>query len=197
MDLLNSIKTVERCQRNFDLTQPVPENHIKFILDAATSMPTRQNRIHYNITVVNDTELTRDIYTNIAFDKDDRDHDLRNGQTYAPLLLIFGTDSEMLNNEKYSYRKYDVPMSVGLASGAAAIAASSLGYVTGFCKCFNEDLLEQWILKTYNKKSIEPRLMLGIGKPNTKFDRTECVIDDEVVYTAGSMGDKDIEIFRK
>ena len=197
MKIKRITETVQRCQRNYDLTEAIPREHQDYIIHCATQMPTRQQRIHYNITVVDDVALTREVYARYAYDKDDRDHDLRNGQTYAPLLLIFGTDSKMHSDPKYSYRQYDIPMSIGLSAGAAAMAAVELGYVTGFCKCFDEPQLEQWIESTYGRQCRDPRLMLGIGRSNDRFDRTECVIDDKVVYTASSMGDKEIEIIRR
>ena len=194
-DMVRLARTVERCQRNFDHTKRIPNRHVKYILNCATSMPTKQQQNFYNITVVEEEPLAREFYTTCTT-PDENYHEgdeWRNSQTYAPLVLIYSTYKKYDGYEPYN----DIAMSIGLSSGAAALAAANLGYKTGFCKCIHEHLTNDFIWDHFRKTVWDPSLAVGIGHPLEGFDRTEGVLDGEVKYHAESDGDKEIKIFRR
>ena len=43
MNPIATAKIAERCQRNWDYSRPIPQEHIDIIVGAATTMPTKQN----------------------------------------------------------------------------------------------------------------------------------------------------------
>ena len=193
-DMVRLARTVERCQRNFDHTKRIPNKHVKYILNCATSMPTKQQQNFYNITVIEEEPLAREFYTTCAIDVNNpAGEEWRNSQTYAPLVLLYSTYPKYNRYEPYN----DIAMSMGLSSGAAALAAANLGYKTGFCKCIDEHRTNAFVWNHFRKKIWDATLAVGIGHPLEGFDRTEGVLDGEVKYHAGSDGDKEIKIFRR
>ena len=185
-------KKVNPCQRNFDLTQSIPQEHIDYILQAATSMPTKDNSNSYEIIVFTKEEHTRKLL-DTAFDYVDMQGKKRalycNGQVYSRCTILF---SRPKNNDKKSSDESD--MMIGIASASAALAAAELGYATGFCKCIHNKTINKF------KKSIgleyvsNPRLMLGIGIPNKNFDRHDIVIDNKSVNRKEARPEKNISI---
>ena len=187
-------RIVERCQRNFDWSKPIPNKDVKYILNVATSMPTKQQLDFYNITVIESEPLAREFYTTCTIPDECyyEGDEWRNSQTYAPLLLLYSTWPKY---ERYEPQN-DIAMSMGISSSAAALAAANLGYKTGFCKCIDSRLAEEFVKKYFRKNVWDPTLAIGIGHPLEGFDRTDGVVDGEVVYNAETYGDKDIKIFR-
>ena len=193
-DMVRLARIVERCQRNFDWSKPIPNKDVKYILNVATSMPTKQQLDFYNITVIESEPLAREFYTTCTIpDECYYEGDEWRNQTYAPLVLLYSTYPKYNRYEPYN----DIAMSMGLSSGAAALAAANLGYKTGFCKCIDEHRTNAFVWNHFHKKIWDPTLAVGIGHPLEGFDRTEGVLDGEVKYHAGSDGDKEIKIFRR
>jgi len=188
-DMLNLAKTVERCQRNFDWSKPLPNKHVKYILDVATCMPTKQNQKYYNVSAIESEPLAREFYVVCCEDDGVK---YRNSQVYAPLLLIWSCAPGFYKHDPYN----DISMSCGISSSAAALTAASLGYKTGFCKCINDELTEEFFMKHFGRQIRDPMVALGIGHPLEGFDRTECVLDGKVVNHAHSCGDKKIMSYR-
>tara|TARA_B100001057_G_scaffold53610_5_gene47630 strand:- start:19273 stop:19749 length:477 start_codon:yes stop_codon:yes gene_type:complete len=153
-------------------------------------MPTKQQQNFYNITVIEEEPLAREFYTTCSIADGE---EWRNSQTYAPLVLLYSTYPKYNRYEPYN----DIAMSIGLSSGAAALAAANLGYKTGFCKCIDEHLTNAFVWDHFRKKVWDPTLAVGIGHSLEGFDRTEGVLDGEVKYQAESNGDKEIKIFRR
>ena len=189
-DMVELAKIVERCQRNFDWSKPVPNKDVKYILNVATSMPTKQQEEFYNITVIEDESLAREFYEVCSVAEGD---DWRNSQTYAPLLLLYSTYPKYNGYEPYN----DIAMSIGISASAAVLAAANLGYKTGFCKCIDDKLTMQFVKKHFRKKIWDPTLAIGIGHPLEGVDRRHGILDGEIVYRAETCGDKDIKIFRR
>ena len=194
-DMVKLAKIAERCQRNFDFSKPVPNKSVKYILNVATSMPTKQQQEFYNITVIEEERLAREFYTTCTIPDECyyEGDEWRNSQTYAPLVLLYATSDKY---ERYE-PKNDIYMSMGISASAASLAAVNLGYKTGFCKCIDSELAEQFVQKHFYKRVNNPTLALGIGLPLEGYDRSDGVVDGKVVYRAGSDGDKNISIFRR
>ena len=131
-DMIELANTIEKCQRNFDWSKPLPNKHVKKILNVASSMPTKQQLQYYHITAIENEALAREFYTTCT-QSDGTPY--ANSQTYAPLLLIWTCNKNYKDHAPYT----DVHMSVGISSAAAALTSASLGYKTGFCKCIEKE----------------------------------------------------------
>lgn len=221
------VQRVRDCQRNFDLDHRIPQEHQDYIIECATSMPTRYARPHYNITVITDPEHTRFMYNEVAVDLSDeidtegielpngQTNEIgnlkpnldfegkvccykRNGQTNAPLLLVFGVTEEFqVGGSQPPHRRKDVMQSLMLGSAGAAMAAVELGYYTGFCRCFKEDVLSKFLIEHTDCTKPDPRLLLGIGMPHPGgFSRGVSVLDGKAVYKADEMGKASIPVHR-
>lgn len=181
-------ETVERCQRNYDITQLLPKEHVDYILSVCTTMPSKNNKNLYRLLAIQNTSISKKIYVKGAWAAGDPKskevpNQYRNGQVYAPLLLIW--DGSICPEDRNS--REDHLMAVGISSGAAALAAAELGYKTGFCVCFEEKKVEGVLNKHIGQTlNLKITLMLGIGLPDSRFDRKECVLNDKVVYACGS-----------
>jgi len=181
-------ETAERCQRNYDITQLLPKEHVDYILSVCTTMPSKNNKNLYRLLAIQNTSISKKIYIKGAWAAGDLKlkevpNQYRNGQVYAPLLLIW--DGSICPEGRNS--REDHLMAVGISSGAAALAAAELGYKTGFCVCFEEKKVEGVLNKHIGQTlNLKITLMLGIGLPDSRFDRKECVLNDKVVYTCGS-----------
>ena len=91
----------------------------------------------------------------------------------------------------------DTIMSIGIASGAAALAGAEKGYSTGFCKCFQgnaiKKILQPYTGKIYKKTRI--RLLLGIGLPDPNLDTRNIGINGEYCGTKHPKGFANIKSF--
>lgn len=201
INIFNAVKTAERCQRNWDHSKPVLEEDIQKIVEVATTMPTKNNRNYYDLVVSTNPEFNRTCYKyavdpiNAHF-KNKEIH--RNTQVDAPLLLMWKTTNlnDIDNPFNNSYQE-DFHVSVGISSGAAVLTANQLGYRTGYCQCFDIDSLIVTLDKKFNlsivNNAFSSVLTVGIGYPDSNFERTQCVIDGKLGYTAESVN-KTIDI---
>ncbi len=208
LNLTEAVKTAERCQRNWDHSKPVSEEDVKKIVEVATTMPTKQNRLFYELIVSTNPKFNRTCYEysidpNNEHFKDRKVH--RNTQVDAPLLLMWRTTDqtkvEATDHFKDRYEKNFI-MSIGISSGAAVLTANSLGYRTGYCQCFEiKDLFKKlendFNLPQNNNAPFQEGLIVGIGNPNSNYNRVDCVIDDKHGYTAETINKKVNTIYVK
>ena len=190
------------CQRNWDLSEEIPQEHVDLIVEAVTQSPTRQNIPFYNVDVVTDRSLINSIHNNSAFfkikpgmelseyshavvrgsdvEKDEEGVITKtNPQVLAPLLLVFSANEETYydnqlrhgkdSTERVKWEK-DVSLSIGVASGFAKLISTQLGYVSGFCACYGEEI-DKLIGSSV-------RLFLGIGNPDKNKKYTESHIEE-------------------
>lgn len=195
MNILNLAQTAERCQRNWEYTT-IPQNHIDEIVNVCTTMPTKNNISYYNLYVSTDLDFNKSVY-DISVNPYDEGTIKRNSQVNAPLLLIWTnnstiTDSLFQKVDDPSIIDRDISMSVGISSGAAALAAVNLGYKTGFCKCFIQDSLIE-LLDSKFDNAHEPFLMLGIGLPDESYERNQVIQNNKVINTIET-SDKTIKV---
>ena len=191
MNLLNYAKIIEPCQRNWDEQFIIPEEHIKYILDVCTTVPTKQNINVYSLVVITNRQVMSSIFKKAAYDHSPKSRTyMRNSQVNANALFIWTEGTEKAEDQS------DIDIAIGISSGAAALAAAELGYKTGFCKCYMNTVLQKILAKNKVKRHNNSYLMLGIGKPNEKFDKRTPVINGKPQMPQDAQGDKDILIRR-
>ena len=179
-------KLTAHTQRNWDVSVPFPQPHTKKIVDFATNIPTKNGINYFDLIIVTDDTIKRELY-DCTDGYSTIEGEKRNSQILAPLVLVWvnrfqkalgenyavrGPTDEYQNDEgrlkKNSGGHYDflteqlVSMHVGISSAYANIMAGSIGYKTGFCKCFSDHPKMMHTLGV--DKRVE--LMLGIGEAN-------------------------------
>jgi len=157
----DSIISSQHCQRNWDLSKEMPQEHIDLLVQAATQCPSKQNLAHYKLHVITNREIIKKIYPDC---RDKRNMIRTNPQVLANLLFIF----EQLIHTTPMYEegttnptlllKKDKDMSIGIASGYVALVANMLGYRTGFCACLQQNSIMETLGMTNR-----PQLLLGVG----------------------------------
>ena len=192
MDLTTTAENAERCQRNWDYERPVSQEHVDTIVHVATTMPTKNNRKYYELLVSTNQDFNRMCYThavdprNLHFQNKEIH---RNTQVVAPLLLIWRpVDLDSVDNPFRDDYRDDFLISTGISSGAAVLAANSLGYRTGYCTCFDtnelyESMQDQFGVQHYDR-TFRKILTVGIGHPHPDFSRRDCVLDGVHGFTA-------------
>jgi len=189
MKLLNYAKQVVPCQRNWNEKFIMPSQHIDYIVDVATTMPSKNQQEVYELYVITNRNLINKIFE-VSYHVDDtgaeKQYGIRrqNSQVRANLLLLW-TDGPIKEE------KIVDTLAIGISSGAAALAGAELGYKTGFCACFNYKEINR-ILGT--EKNV--RLSLGIGHPNENYNTRQIAIDNKHTEWRTSHGDKKIPIHR-
>jgi nitroreductase len=171
----------EHCQRNWDHEFIFPEDDLDALIKVATTMPTKQNRDYYKLIVSTDRLFNKKIYS-LADDPENPDTPERNSQVNANVLFLYinNKDFKNKNNMFKDDHDYNTSMSVGISSGALALAAAQMDYRIGFCQCF----LNSEIKKELEKKNIilDPKenvfLLVGVGKPNNDFPWFSLVNDE-------------------
>jgi len=159
---------VSHCQRNWIEWEKIPEEHVNYIIEACTDMPTKQQKDVYSLVAITDRKIIMELFETAYEEKDYARTFKRNTQVLANLLLVWipsnGTD---LGHDTYGQ---SLGIAVGMSAAAAALAGAELGYRTGYCRCIDEEkskkILESYIGKIEKE---EIPLMLGIGIPDEKF----------------------------
>lgn len=190
MNILNYAKSVEPCQRNWDEDFIIPQDHIDYIINVCTTMPTKQNVNAYTLIVVTDRKVINNLFLS-AYEPEIEETHKGNGQVRANCVFLW------INGEEEVHLTNDLYINIGISSGAAALAAAELGYKTGFCKCFQKPEIISAIENYYEPiKEKRPLLMLGFGIPNENFPRTMCVDNNVPIRNKPSKGKKDIKIIK-
>lgn len=182
-NLIEAARKAEHCQRNWDKTFVVPDQDVDALVKVATTMPSKQNRTYFGLIVSTDPELNRFIYNN-SIDQQNPDTFDRNSQSDANMLFLYvesrdiGTNA--INHHKENH-KINLKTSVGISSGALALAATQLDYRVGFCQCY----LNNVILDEIRKRGVELpeefggiELIVGVGKRNSDHHWTTVLNDN-------------------
>lgn len=179
----NFIVDTQRCQRNWDLSATIPQDHIDLLVTAATQSPSKQNISYYKTHFITNRQLIESIYWQTpALNRTNTYVKRYNPQVLANLLIVFerknaseiesvGATRNAELNMYWSgsatdttlnsiHAETDIAISIGLAY--AIITANSLGYKTGPCRCFH-----QTEVATILGLTGYPLVMLGIGVPNS------------------------------
>jgi len=198
MSVLEFAKKVNPCQRNWLENETIPQEDIDYIIEASTSMPTKQALPYYSLAYTTDRKTINSIF-DVANNPNDSETLRKNAQVRANLLMIWfdNQDYDSSTTMKTQEAIDDTIMSIGIASGAAALAGAEKGYSTGFCKCFQETaikkILQPYTGKIYKKTRI--RLLLGIGLPDPNLDTRNIGINGEYCGTKHPKGFANIKSF--
>ena len=148
--ILEKIQIAKKCQRNWNTT-PVLLEHVDFFKSVLENVPKKQGRIFYKALFIENIDLINKLYYNARDEGCDYAH---NAQVNAPLLIIFVPYDcdylEKVSNDVLSdfnkvidedttfpYNEVDVSTSIGIHIGMLSLAATQIGYSTGFCSCFD------------------------------------------------------------
>lgn len=186
-EIINAIEHSQHCQRNWDLTKTIPEEHINLFIEAVKRAPSKQNIAFYKTHFITNRALIESIASSTRRNSNNKwthDYHVSNGdinsQTLANLLIVFeyyqDYSSPEIHNRNaeakaiyldnsldslFNVLNFDRYSAIGIASGYVALTANMLGYSTGFCACVQSDEIQS-LLKTDNKIL----LLLGVGFSN-------------------------------
>ena len=206
-----AIDVARRCQRNWDYSKSVSDEHIEHWIYLATHAPSKQDESFFDLYVVTDREKIDYLYREHSWGftmlPGLKDWVSRNPQMGANVLFIFNRkmdENDIRNNEKdgsvrdpnASSRWNNAYTSIGIASGIVAFSAAQMGYTIGYGKNFG--FIEQ---PTYSQDvwgevlgiEGENRLTysLGIGYPLEDKQWFESVDNKE--YLVGGPVDYEIK----
>lgn len=178
----------QHCQRNWDLSQTIPQEDLQVLVDSVTQCPSKQNIAYYKAHFITNRDLIQQVYDQTdGFTVTYQPYTTtKNTQVLANLLIVLeATDYENslkissipsngeahqlrmdkeLNEQSASILAHDQQVAVGVAAGYLNLSAALMGYATGCCSCFSPDGVQS-VLGLKNK----PLLLMGIGfnKPGT------------------------------
>lgn len=210
--LTKAIHRSQHCQRNFDLSQQIPEEHLKLLETAITQCPSKQNVAHYKVHMITNREIIEQIVAATPVGKVDKPEELTtNSQLMANLVVVFESYFDMTKEEDkfrndettnlyvngaedqrmYNVLERDANVAVGIAAGYLNLTSSILGYRTGCCQCMDEDK----ICKILNFKG-RPLLAMGIGFNNEGMPRRIHALDPSYVFPTRSKQDIPVNYIR-
>ena len=186
--LRKTIRKSTLTQRCWDLSQTIPEQDLDTIIYSATAAPVKQNYAYFRLHVVTDRTTIEQLYdTTEGFGIRGQPsmRIVKNSQILANTVLVFepyNTGENLdrnLERRKQDIRslQYDQDTAISMAAAYANLTAHSLGYCTGFCACFNP-----YQAQTVLESQLMPKLMLGIGYPDTTRDRCRHHSDPSITY---------------
>lgn len=200
-DIQKAIIKSQHCQRNWDLSKEIPEEHLDILKTSITQSPSLQNVAFYKVHWIQDRETIEKVHScthgapyrktekGILVDpnpkEDDRLYDMGDAtqsQVLANLVVIF---EEYYNVEDYFKEKrienkpkdFDKHVAVGIASGYLNLTANLLGYETGCCISIKHDELKE----TLNMEG-RPLLVMGVGFKQSGVSRRLHHVNPEIKY---------------
>ena len=187
-------KTIRKCQRNWDLSKTIPEEHIQHLAYIAKHAPSKQDEAYFDLVIIKSRNIIDKIHEwSVGFSMfDDTGNplpSLKNPQTAANILFLWFRKIPTTKRNFYQLRwnhdrKHGEPkddldpnrkdnayISIGVSLGVTAWAAAELGYVTGFSKNLGDhNNIKKLLHKLYNKHpKLEPTYSLGIGFPDVNL----------------------------
>ena len=188
--LVSASKTANQCQRNWDRNKKISQLVKYTLINIAIDLPTKQNQAYYHLLVSDNPVYNKNIYK-CSIDEENKGTKDRNSQVDSPLLFIYLKNEYTGDNFKYAghekkdsiqqqqhVHNFNATLSAGISSGAVALAANQLGMRTGFCCCYNTELLKNYLKSIGYTLDSNIITMLGIGYPNTNF-HSNVVLKDE------------------
>jgi nitroreductase len=200
-DIKKAIIKSQHCQRNWDLTKTIPEEHLEILKTSITQSPSLQNVAFYKVHFIQDRntiEAVHDCTHGAPYrvtekgklvdpnPKED-DHlyemgDTTQTQVLANLVVVF---EEYYKPEDYfkekriedSPKEFDKTVAVGIASGYLNLTANLLGYETGCCISIDHNKLKD----TLNMEG-KPLLVMGVGYKDPTRNRRIHQTDSEIKY---------------
>ena len=181
----NAIDIARRCQRNWDFSKTVPQEHIEHWIYLAAHAPSKQDESFFDLYVLTDREKIDYLMHEHSWGftiLPGKDWVVRNPQMGANVLFCFNrkmNETEVRNYDKFgdvrdvnaTSRWDNAYTAIGIASGIIAFSAANMGYSTGYGKNFGykerPDSQKEWG-KVLGIPDSENRLTysLGVGYPN-------------------------------
>jgi len=182
-----AISESQHCQRNWDLTQSIPQEDLDLLVHAVTQCPSKQNIAFYKAHFIQDRDLIEQIHEFTRHNSRHPNYETEtNSQILANLVVVFERNnfvpflsSDIYRNEEteliikgqktaaeIAVLQRDAEMAVGIASGYLNLIAGILGYSTGCCACFQEPKVK----KLLNLEQ-DPILLMGVGFKNPDVHR--------------------------
>ena len=193
----NIIDAIRKCQRNWDLSRDIPQDHIDHFISIAKTAPSKQDESYFNLYVITNKtlilelldftwghtlELIPGLLTGVT----------RNTQMGANSYFLFTAkppiDVREVENTGYNFRKADprrkrnAYLSIGIASALIARSAAELGYKTGFNSNHAYHTEAPWREKLGIGEHEEIVVGLGVGFPQPERERNE---HDETEFLIG------------
>ena len=191
-DITKTVIKSQHCQRNWDLSQEIPAEDLKVLVDCVTQCPSKQNIAFYKAHFITNRETIQAIYDNTdGFTINYNPHQTtKNTQCLANLLVVFEkhdyTQDQNLSdggiprtdqtlqimrdgapNQLTTWvMERDSQLAVGVAAGYLNLSASLMGYATGCCTCFYPEGVQEVL-------GIDgtPLLLMGIGFSDANTNR--------------------------
>jgi hypothetical protein len=176
------IDTIRRCQRNWDHSRIISEEHIDHWIYIATHAPAKQDESYFNLYVIKNRQkidylLNYTYCHNLEVAPGNMKGLIRNPQMGANVYFLFTSKTPPVNRQIhangvfYDQTGKDLSevtmnghMAIGAASGLVAQSAASLGYKTGFNVCHGQkDSTESEIWKSELGISKDEKITLGLG----------------------------------
>ncbi len=187
-------------QRNWDLSKPIPDEHLQFFKQVVYESPRQENNTYYNVHFITNRELIEKIYDNSEGsgpasshpawgNSTPRDDDMKEPQVLSNLLVIFeenidhGQLTGYMDDVGESLREEierDKFLAMGNAAGMLVAYAIQLGYKTGYNICLNDEnrMTIEHIMELDNK----PSYMVSIGHGNEGVDHKRHHKDHSIKY---------------
>jgi hypothetical protein len=189
-DITKTIIKSQHCQRNWDLSQEIPSEDLKVLVDCVTQCPSKQNIAFYKAHFITNRETIQAIYDHtdgftVNYDPYET---TKNTQCLANLLVVFEkhdytqnlSDGDIPRNREanqiiqdgaptqltMNIMEHDRQVAVGVAAGYLNLSASLMGYATGCCSCFYPEGVQEVL-------GIDgtPLLLMGIGFSDADTNR--------------------------
>lgn len=200
-ELKKAMVRSQRCQRNWDLTKKIPEDHLEMLKDSVTQAPSLQNVAFYKVHFIQDRETIEKVHASTHgapykivdgkkivdphARKEDPNHemgDATQSQTLANLVVVFEEyyqQDDHFEEKRIAYepRQFDKDVALGIASGYLNLTASMLGYATGCCISIDHNKMREALGLENN-----PLLVMGVGFKQEGVNRRIHQLDEEIVY---------------
>ena len=150
---------------------PVDTDHLTQVIEVLKIVPSKQNVYPYSVNIFGHehSEVKEELFKLTSCGEPTPE--AYNPQVLAPLLLVWSyrpNDNaskdvvQFGNGHNYVEQLHNSMIEVGMSAMAAMTKFHELGYVSGFCKCFEGE-------KTKEVLSIphDIILILGVGYPST------------------------------
>jgi hypothetical protein len=192
------IDTIRQCQRNWDLSKEIPDEHIQHWKYIAKHSPSKQDEGYYNVRIIKNRELIDQLKLH-TWGQTVKVGNLkgvaRNPQMGASVYILF---TEKLSETQ---REIDIAgnpidledivkiknasVAAGIAGGLIAQSAASLGYRIGFNTNHSEPKIWHNTLRILESKE---KLLFGIGIGFPQENKPRNETDEQEFYIGGYPG---------
>ena len=193
------VDTIRQCQRNWDLSKDIPQEHLDHLIYIATHSPSKQDESYYNLHVITNKELIQELLNHtFAFSVPVVPNqfviNLRNTQMGANAYFLWTRKDPPTQREitldgvayatNVNRRKENAYAMIGISMGLVSYSAGSLGYKTGFNTNHGQaEGIAVWKSKLGIPANEDITFGLGIGFPQDGRERNET---DEVEFKTGT-----------